>query len=245
MGREIKRVPLDFAWPEGEVWKGYYPDCAGCEFDDDDDCTSDEDCPRRFDPPAGDGWQIWETVSEGSPNSPVFATKEELIEYVHYKGAGGVFKPASRAAARKFVEAGWAPSMAIMNGYIADGVNSFSAAQPPFLSGFDALSDDVLDLLKEAEGLDEVEGLVNICKIDQILLTFRERVDNFAQLHQVLSGVFWTVRGVEKLPEEVDDALKACEELMWKLYPQVMEEQKEKAADAAAGGPPPLSELLR
>ena len=32
-------------------------------------------------PPAGDGYQLWETTSEGSPVSPVFATIEELCEW--------------------------------------------------------------------------------------------------------------------------------------------------------------------
>ena len=30
------------------------------------------------DPPCGDGFQLWETVTEGSPISPVFATLDEL-----------------------------------------------------------------------------------------------------------------------------------------------------------------------
>lgn len=33
------------------------------------------------DPPEGDGWQMWETTSEGSPISPVFATPEELAAW--------------------------------------------------------------------------------------------------------------------------------------------------------------------
>lgn len=32
-------------------------------------------------PPEGDGWQLWETTSEGSPISPVFATAEELADW--------------------------------------------------------------------------------------------------------------------------------------------------------------------
>ncbi|HEY2088616.1 MAG TPA: hypothetical protein VGH54_21675 [Mycobacterium sp.] len=32
-------------------------------------------------PPAGDGWQLWETTTEGSPKSPVFATAEELAAW--------------------------------------------------------------------------------------------------------------------------------------------------------------------
>lgn len=33
------------------------------------------------DPPAGEGFQLWETTSEGSPISPVFATLDELCSY--------------------------------------------------------------------------------------------------------------------------------------------------------------------
>ena len=32
-------------------------------------------------PPTGDGWQLWETTSEGSPVSPVFETAEELAAW--------------------------------------------------------------------------------------------------------------------------------------------------------------------
>jgi hypothetical protein len=36
---------------------------------------------RPIDPPAGDGYQLWEDCSEGSPVSPVFATLEELCAW--------------------------------------------------------------------------------------------------------------------------------------------------------------------
>jgi hypothetical protein len=36
---------------------------------------------ERYDPPHGEGWQLWETTSEGSPITPVFKTAEELAEY--------------------------------------------------------------------------------------------------------------------------------------------------------------------
>lgn len=34
-----------------------------------------------IEPPTGDGWQMWENTSEGSPSSPVFATPEDLAEW--------------------------------------------------------------------------------------------------------------------------------------------------------------------
>jgi hypothetical protein len=36
---------------------------------------------KQTEPPVGDGFQLWETTSEGSPTSPVFATMEELCEW--------------------------------------------------------------------------------------------------------------------------------------------------------------------
>lgn len=37
---------------------------------------------RGTNPPKGKGWQLWETVSEGSPISPVFKTPEELARWL-------------------------------------------------------------------------------------------------------------------------------------------------------------------
>jgi hypothetical protein len=62
-------------------------------------------------------WQLWQTVSEGSPVSPPFATKEELANYLaehgdfwdQKRGHGGWGLPRAKA----FVEAGWAPSMMV------------------------------------------------------------------------------------------------------------------------------------
>jgi hypothetical protein len=36
---------------------------------------------ERSEPPTGDGFQLWETTSEGSPSSPVFATIDELCAW--------------------------------------------------------------------------------------------------------------------------------------------------------------------
>ena len=91
MFRELKRVPLDFDWPLRKVWYGYLiskclEDCDACkqyarikrlEF-------TDYGCPdfdAIFGPPLGDGYQLWETTSEGSPISPVFKTIEELAKW--------------------------------------------------------------------------------------------------------------------------------------------------------------------
>lgn len=42
---------------------------------------AEADAWEPTEPPTGEGWQMWETTSEGSPTSPVFATAEELAEW--------------------------------------------------------------------------------------------------------------------------------------------------------------------
>ena len=59
MSRELKRVALDFDYPMKKVWEGYLR-------------------RKKYDPPGGEGYQLWETTSEGSPLSPVFTSLESL-----------------------------------------------------------------------------------------------------------------------------------------------------------------------
>ena len=103
MGREVKRVPLDFDWPVGVIWPGAtlgvcdsmeniisddYPvercemckkwaTLAGLKF-------KRHGCPEipASEPPLGDAYQLWEDLTEGSPCSPPFATPEELAQYL-------------------------------------------------------------------------------------------------------------------------------------------------------------------
>lgn len=202
MGRELKRVPLDFDWPMGELWHGYvnphYRECPHCKngyttggeylrqivrllmvagsdavsgrrhpyfgempISFPDEAPSDDlakltsglagrsgdgffghdaidnfnaakkiivaagldpetwgICPRcngdaidpevkdayeawqRFDPPTGDGYQLWGTTTEGEPQSPVFATLDELCAwcednattFAHFKATAAEWK---------------------------------------------------------------------------------------------------------------------------------------------------------
>lgn len=59
-------------------------------------------------PPTGDGWQLWSTVNEGAPISPVFATAEELAGWMSDPARGRDWVPLDTAA--RFVSDGWAPS---------------------------------------------------------------------------------------------------------------------------------------
>lgn len=62
-------------------------------------------------PPAGEGWQVWETVSEGSPISPVFADREGLIRWLMSPAySWGVSQPLTREQAENFTGSGWAPT---------------------------------------------------------------------------------------------------------------------------------------
>lgn len=114
MGRELKRVPLDFNYPIGHKWEGYCPTietfqrlfgekyhflmnykhcreiCDKCEVNAGECSESADYCFWHNDKnksqwfkevPEGEGWQLWETTSEGSPISPVFNTLEKLCEY--------------------------------------------------------------------------------------------------------------------------------------------------------------------
>ena len=110
MGRELKRVPMDFDYPLKQVWYGYFLNyiptckstndidyCKQCkefarikgiketryECPDYDDYFKEvkEKLKELCEPPKGDGYQLWETTSEGSPVSPVFETLDELCEW--------------------------------------------------------------------------------------------------------------------------------------------------------------------
>ena len=81
---------------------------------------------KQIEPPEGEGWQVWETVSDGSPVTPVFTTADALIEYLvangdawdQHRGDGGW----SRESAENFVKnTGWAPSLVVSLGKVQSG----------------------------------------------------------------------------------------------------------------------------
>jgi hypothetical protein len=59
-------------------------------------------------PAQGRRWQLWETVSEGSPISPVFTSADELAGWMSDPARGNRWVPP--AAAANFIADGWAPS---------------------------------------------------------------------------------------------------------------------------------------
>lgn len=82
-------------------------------------------------PPTGEGWQLWESVSEGSPISPVFGTAEELAQWLTVgvgTGTPNHPNPMPISAARKFVEAGWAPTFVGNAGGLHNGADYVGTA---------------------------------------------------------------------------------------------------------------------
>ena len=112
MGRELRRVPMDFKYPLDYTWYGYFIDhistCMVEQDEEEERCEHCKACAKikgvplteygcpdwdaylaepiaklkeLLAPPQGEGYQLWETTSEGSPVSPVFATLDELCEW--------------------------------------------------------------------------------------------------------------------------------------------------------------------
>lgn len=67
-------------------------ECSACNgegtFWPNDEIKSSYDNWKDYQPPEGDGYQIWETTSEGSPVSPVFSKPEDLAHYMVVNGSG-------------------------------------------------------------------------------------------------------------------------------------------------------------
>lgn len=78
---------------------------------------------QKKEPPAGDGYQIWETVSEGSPISPVFANAEGLAFWMFTNHTERL----SYDSWLKWInEKGWSPSIVIVGDQAMKGVEFMS-----------------------------------------------------------------------------------------------------------------------
>jgi hypothetical protein len=123
------------AWYAG--WKAWDPaENDGDQYWDEEGAPPD---PAHYRPAWPEGiatwWQVYQTVSEGSPVTPPFATPEELIDYLATKGdfwdqdrGNG---PWNRAAAERFVKKdGWAMSMMVVRGGPNAGVYTAATGFP-------------------------------------------------------------------------------------------------------------------
>ena len=148
MGREVKRVPLDFDWPIADIWPPYMAGicteevryCVGKDKTDDEVCdacrhaarlvgreiSSSCNCPNwKIDPPKGDGWQMWEDVSEGSPISPVCESAEALAKWLADNGSSASGSmTATYDQWLNTIKRGWATSLVIENGSVKSGVEA-------------------------------------------------------------------------------------------------------------------------
>jgi hypothetical protein len=107
--------------------------CGECEGTGqlwrDDEHKAAHEAWEPTDPPTGDGWQLWETVSEGSPISPVFGTADGLAQWMADPERGRNWVPLP--AAQRFVAEGWAPSLVATPGAgVVSGVEWVGMSDP-------------------------------------------------------------------------------------------------------------------
>lgn len=98
---------ITIAGLDPETW-GICPTCAGQAVVPSPELRAAHEAWEPAEPPAGDGWQLWETVSEGGPVSPVFPDAEALARWLAEE-APARERLSSIEVARRFVAAGWAP----------------------------------------------------------------------------------------------------------------------------------------
>lgn len=145
MSREIRRVPIDWEHPRQRChhspWKGGCDDslanggeCYASLYDqtwaeamaeyrrDPADYDNMPPNPLYYRPDFGEtatAFQVYETVSEGSPVSPVFETEDALLDWLVNDGSGlgigGSKMPLTREQAERFVHDTYAPSMIYSN----------------------------------------------------------------------------------------------------------------------------------
>lgn len=107
---EAEKYPMDFEYWE---WSNKPPDREYYRPWSDEEAT----------------WiQMWETVSEGTPVTPPFATPKELVNYLVAYGTWWDSWPWKREIAEKFVSDGWAPSFVIAGGKIYEPKDGFPPA---------------------------------------------------------------------------------------------------------------------
>ena len=151
MGREIRMVPPNWDHPKDErgqlqsmfnssfaqvaaEWKANFARWESGErpdYADEDDRKleywewegppPDRDSYRPWNDEDATWFQLWETVSEGTPITPPFPTKEALADHLAKHGTYWDNTPWGYAKAAAMVNAGYAPSMILTGGAIIMG----------------------------------------------------------------------------------------------------------------------------
>jgi len=114
VGFESHTVKTDW----GEYEDFYWGKCKVCDGEGIDlEFQEKYENWESTEPPKGPGYQVWETVSEGSPVSPVFENKDDLVFWLVGQGY-------SEEAARKFSDSGWVPSMIMKEGEMYQNIEA-------------------------------------------------------------------------------------------------------------------------
>ena len=142
MGRNVKRVDLEFDWFEthkdkgsSKTWFGYILDAIPCQACNNvgknikgnycSVCEGEGEVHPRVEVPEGEGWQMWEDVSEGSPISPIFKKPEELARWLADNGASAMgSQTATYEQWLKMIKVGSSPSGAMIGGKMMTGVEA-------------------------------------------------------------------------------------------------------------------------
>lgn len=160
MGREVRKVPPKWEHPKMEGWRGERGDlqpmfdrpyedarrewleglaahkpeeCNGCDYWEWCGNPPERSYYRPWRDEEATWLQVWETVSEGTPVSPPFATREELAQYLaehgdfwdQQRGRGGW----GIERAKAFVNVGWVPSAAVLNGELLESKDVAAALE--------------------------------------------------------------------------------------------------------------------
>ena len=109
--------------------------CNGsCESWPSDELKAQSEAWEPTEPPAGDGYQIWETVSEGSPVSPAFANPADLAAWM-VANDRSVTKDNDFESWMRFIDVGWAPSGVIDSAGVHDGVQYVGSSNVAIVDG--------------------------------------------------------------------------------------------------------------
>ncbi len=142
MSREVRRVRPDWEHPHrinpyigGDEFRPLFDDYAdaAASFEaDPDDWDGEAPDPARYmpawAPEEATAYQVYESVSEGTPISPVLPDREALIEWLVNDGSGlgigGRKMPLTREQAERFAGSGYAPSMVMVGGYLGSALTA-------------------------------------------------------------------------------------------------------------------------
>lgn len=96
----------------------YCPSCKGrTVVATDEEYEAEERASEEWgetEPPTGDGWQLWETTSEGSPVSPVFSSAGELAAWCEHNASPFADRTWTRDQWQRFIDADLVEAMSLM-----------------------------------------------------------------------------------------------------------------------------------